>query len=376
MPQRGVRLVGLLLVVAGLLAAVPVATPQEHDPAPLRIAAEDEGCPGDRTICLIVLDGDPRQLSPGEEDVTVVFENRAARTHTLFVGRLSDADPHRATDGGHAVETTGPHGVAPGEHAQLSLDVPEDAEGIYLWCDRQGHEAAGMWIEAPFTQDAIEAAQGPLDGTTGQVLGAAGVLGLLAAAWVYRDRLWPWLVGLYTRLTKREILEHEDRQAILALVEDRPGIHFRDIARRLDLGHGILDHHLRKLTEAGVLEEHATESHRCYFPTGRIPASEREALANVKAGSARRLMAALREHPGSSLSELAEAVGLARSTVSHHIARLEDVRVVDAHREGRAKALRLTDLGEEVLDRVEAQETTTGPDPSSPTDTRRAAGDP
>lgn len=231
----------------------------------------------------------------------------------------------------------------------MSFTVPDDADGLYFWCNLEGHEARGMWIEAPLRAAGDE----PLEDAWWVALAGVGALGLAGAGWVYRRRIWIFLAGLYTRLTKREILQHEERERIVELVEAEPGIHFRELARRLDAGHGILGHHLRKLEEAGAIQEHETGSHRCYFSTGRLRADEREALATVKAGGARKVMAVLEEHPGLSLTEIAEEVGLARSTVSHHVSRLTEVDVLEAEWEGRSKRLRLTELGSDVLELIE-----------------------
>lgn len=340
----------LALVALAILVGVPGVSGQEDQPQNLVVFAEEEGCPHGQDLCLVPGQGDVSGLAAGDR-ITITFENRAGQSHTLHVADLNDRAEDGDTPGRTSIAHTGQDGVLPGRYATFELTIPEDAEGLYLWCNLEHHEAQGMHLQVPVEPS------GPSPSDPWVLAAGAAVLGLVAVAWRFWDELKLALVGLYNRLTRQEVLEHGDRERILELVDQEPGIHFRELARRLDMGHGILDHHLRKLEDAGMLGEHKTESHRCYFRPGETDQAERQALAAVKAGGPLRIMEALATSPGSSITQVADEAGLARSTASHHVDRLADVGVIAAEIQGRAKRLHLTPLGEEVLERLQDRPT-------------------
>lgn len=192
---------------------------------------------------------------------------------------------------------------------------------------------------------------GPVDGGTlakrvGGLLASAGVLVWLA------DKLGAAGVAarLFSRIPDDELLEHPTRRRIVELVDEEPGVHFREIARRLEIGRGNLDQHLRRLVDGGLLEVESTDSHRCYFRAGRFPDDQRRAVASTKAPTALRLLEAARRREDPSLSDLADEVDLALSTVSHHVDRLSSAGVLERQRAGRRKRIEVTELGRAVLE--------------------------
>lgn len=179
---------------------------------------------------------------------------------------------------------------------------------------------------------------------------SAGITAVGFVLWLVTKLRWSsGLSALYSRIPDDEVLENERRRRILALVTDEPGIHFRELRRHLETGGGVLEHHIRKLVDADLVEAQYTESRRCFFPKGRFDRVERRALARLKAAGARRIARAIARRPEASLSEIAEAADLAVSTASHHVQRLEEVEVVRAEWAGNAKRLQLTSLGDGLL---------------------------
>lgn len=185
---------------------------------------------------------------------------------------------------------------------------------------------------------------------------AAGVsiLGIIAAV-LY----WAWPVlkhggvsALYTRIRRPEALDHPVRQAMVDLVRDEPGIHRQEIVRRLDLGKGAARHHLKKLVELDLLSRHDSQGYACYFPAGAIDRRVMAAAPALRSGSARRVLEAIVGEPGLSNGEVAARTGLSPSTVSHHLARLQEADLVRAGGDGRALALAPTEVAERAVDEL------------------------
>ncbi len=180
--------------------------------------------------------------------------------------------------------------------------------------------------------------------------GAAAVAGLsflavLASALYY---FWPALkgagLGLFSRTRDDELLEHPRRAQIQQLVQAEPGIHFQDLARRLNLGRGNLEHHLRKLVAAGLLSKVPSNGYTCYFPKGTVDRRLMAAAPLLRSEGGRAVLDAVREQPGRSGRELAAALGLSQSTVSYHLRRLEEAGLVF----GGGAGVRLSPLGEQA----------------------------
>lgn len=136
----GPLLVAALLVASGSALAVPA---DKH----LIVETDDgQGCLTEaKNDCYRVVEG---SLDDFEQDTSVhiMLENVGSTAHNLFVTEAANADPMNVdTAGEDAFAET--ETIDPGETANLTFVVPEDAEGLYLWCDVQTHEALGMWLE-------------------------------------------------------------------------------------------------------------------------------------------------------------------------------------------------------------------------------------
>ncbi len=188
-------------------------------------------------------------------------------------------------------------------------------------------------------------------GRTAMAIGLTSAL--LAGLVALRQHLKLGVLALYSRIRDRDVLNDPTRRAIATVIGDRPGIHFRALARELGAGHGQLDHHLTKLTEAGVLEVHPTPGRVCYFLAGQVSPDEREPLALLQAAGLRAVLEAAADSPGAAIHELAETAGLATTTVSEHVSSLADRGLVMAERDGRTRRVRVTGLAERVLGQLQ-----------------------
>lgn len=187
---------------------------------------------------------------------------------------------------------------------------------------------------------------------------AAGVslVALLASALYYG---WPKVKilagGLYNRIgtDPDDVLENEQRQRILEIARDRPGVHFRELRRELDTGGGLLEHHLDKMLQANLLVEHDGDGYRCYFPAGAVDREVMEAAETLRSENAQAVLETLHEEPGASAKELAEELPLTPSGVSYHVDRLAEAGLVEKGRDGRSLALSLSDVGRRAIDELE-----------------------
>lgn len=145
-------IIALLLVGASLAATTAAANPADKH---LVLEADDgEGCqdnanvqvPPSQLDCYHVANGTLDGFEQGMR-VHLMLENVGDNSHNVFAAKQADADSnHVDTPASAAINSS--ETIDPGASANLTFTIPDDAEGLYLWCDVQGHEAAGMWLEA------------------------------------------------------------------------------------------------------------------------------------------------------------------------------------------------------------------------------------
>lgn len=169
---------------------------------------------------------------------------------------------------------------------------------------------------------------------------AAGAIGLSATGAVavlgFR-RVTSFLLGpLAARLETSELLEDETRQAIYETVKAEPGINLRALADELDLAWGTLLHHLHKLEKAHmVVTKRYGKYRRCFLNGSTYSKDEKARLAALSTPSTARVAEYVLENPGSTQSEIGEALGVTPSTVLWHAKRLKDVELIQTQRDGR-----------------------------------------
>jgi predicted transcriptional regulator len=115
----------------------------------------------------------------------------------------------------------------------------------------------------------------------------------------------------------------EARSAIAGYLAATPGAHFSKIRDDLQLGTGETQHHLRELVDAGRVESRRDGDYRRYFPADRFSAFEQTALGYLRRETPRGMLVELLRDPSATGSDIADASGVSRPTVSKYAGELE-----------------------------------------------------
>jgi len=160
----------------------------------------------------------------------------------------------------------------------------------------------------------------------------------------------------------------DQRDRIREHVAAHPGLHFNALTRALDLAPGQVQYHLRKLRrrERVVAERLYGRTH--YYTPGYGP-WERGAVAVLRRETARAVLVTLLERGSSRPNAVADALGVARSTLEWHLDHLVEQGLVEKRRDERnrvtlvvarpSETVRLLDeitpsLSDRMLDRFTA----------------------
>lgn len=126
------------------------------------------------------------------------------------------------------------------------------------------------------------------------------------------------------------------RAKILRCVLDRPGIHLREVEREARLPLGQVLYHLDRLERMGILVSTRDAGFRRYYPAHDVGRGEKRFLAALRHEVPRHVLLALLERGRANHKELQEALRVAPSTLSFHLARLLSSGVVTRERIGTA----------------------------------------
>ncbi|MGQ0536436.1 MAG: winged helix-turn-helix transcriptional regulator [Methanobacteriota archaeon] len=173
--------------------------------------------------------------------------------------------------------------------------------------------------------------------------GVGGTTGLLATAAYLAKRLLPLagpLVPAYTRASDHEVLESPVRARMYEYIRANPGVHVSGLSTALALGWGTTVYHLSRLERAHLVSSRVGSRQRCFFENGgTYSPKEQVERAMLKNEKARGIVEFLRETPGASQKQVADALGMSQALVSWHVKRLEAAGVVQRGRSGRAASL-------------------------------------
>lgn len=120
------------------------------------------------------------------------------------------------------------------------------------------------------------------------------------------------------------------RRKILELVQQFPGLHLRDLARRAGLSEALAGYHLEALESEGFVQSRVDEFYRrFYLVQGPAPTKEDQPLLGLlrQRVPVEIAILLLEESPATQVS-LTKRLGLAKSTLSYHVSKLEAVGLV------------------------------------------------
>ncbi len=139
-------------------------------------------------------------------------------------------------------------------------------------------------------------------------------------------------------------IELETRRKIYELIKKSPGIHFREIERRLKMAVGNIQYHLHYLEKKNLIRvEKDGEYIRYYSKDVSLDESDKTVMSFLRRKTSRRILIYLLSNPCVNNKDLSKAVGLSFSTVSWHLNKLVEAGVVERKKEGRESFFKVRD---------------------------------
>jgi len=125
-----------------------------------------------------------------------------------------------------------------------------------------------------------------------------------------------------------DTLDLGPRKKIFNVIERSPGLHLREIDRNLDIPLGTIRYHLRVLEKRNLIVAKKEGKYKRYYAKGEVDKSDKNIMASLRKEIPRTIILFLMEFPGSTHTEINEALQVAPSTLSYHLKKLKKKSIV------------------------------------------------
>lgn len=138
-------------------------------------------------------------------------------------------------------------------------------------------------------------------------------------------------------------LDLETRRDIFELISKFPGLHFREILRRLKISSGNLNYQLNYMVKHEILVPIQDGNLKRYYIIGKVKAKEKRILACLRNETSRGLVLFLLLNPSSQFNEMACKFDLSPSKLAYHLKKLLDKEIIEKKRKGRITLYKVVD---------------------------------
>jgi DNA-binding MarR family transcriptional regulator len=140
-----------------------------------------------------------------------------------------------------------------------------------------------------------------------------------------------FLVPLYSKLRKEEVLNQFLRGQIYGYIMAYPGENYSSIKKALNITNGTLTHHLYILDREGFVTSRVDGRYKRFYPTGLgLSKKMRPKLSMIQNA----ILKMIRQNPSLSQTEIGEALETSKQVVNYHIKILEKFGVLSVTKHG------------------------------------------
>ncbi len=125
-----------------------------------------------------------------------------------------------------------------------------------------------------------------------------------------------------------DTLELGPRKKIYQTIDDSPGLHLRQIDRKLDIPLGTIRYHLRVLEKKDLVTSKKEGKYKRFYAKGSIDRSDKKILSSLRKEIPRTIILFLMEYPRSTHKDINAALDIAPSTLSYHLKRLKNKSII------------------------------------------------
>ena len=145
------------------------------------------------------------------------------------------------------------------------------------------------------------------------------------------------------------ILQNKNRAAILEYLRDHPGCTIADLSKNTGISRGSVKYHLSVLLLERKIVRKKEGKLMYLFMNGGTDPEKKRMYGYIMSHPKQDLLKIIRSEPGISNKDIAERLGLDRSTVHWHLQQFLDEKMVESRWDGRNMSYSLTPEVEDIL---------------------------
>jgi predicted transcriptional regulator len=285
---------------------------------------------------------------PGIEIVEPAHGSNVSGTVTIWMvawdpdGNDQITDVWVRIDGGELLEATYDHTDAEGQWWYYEWDTTEVANG---WHDitaiaydgiDDGHDIIEVYVENSDSESTAASITTNWWYLILSIMAMGAVVAAFAALGTEAGKfgLFYFLIlPLYTKLSKKKVLDHFVRGEIYGYIKVHPGDNYTTIKRNLGLNNGSLTYHLSVLEREGLVKSWSNGGYKYFYPQGvKIPGN---GVKNPSIYDA--ILKSIEESPGISVRDIAAVTGISRQLANYHIKKLISDGLIEVDRKSFSK---------------------------------------
>ena len=129
--------------------------------------------------------------------------------------------------------------------------------------------------------------------------------------------------------------ELDTRKRIYEEIVMNPGLHFRELMKRLNIPVGMLEYHLHILERDGLIISKQEGKYRRYFANTHMSMEERRVVSHLRGEIQRKIVIYLLENGKSRHGDISQGTGIIPSLLSYHLKKLVDGGILIKENAGR-----------------------------------------
>jgi predicted transcriptional regulator len=154
-------------------------------------------------------------------------------------------------------------------------------------------------------------------------------MGAVFGTEVGKHKFFTFMIPLYTRLKKKEILDNYTRGMIRGYIVAYPGDHYNSIMKALKLKNGVFAYHIRVLEREKIIKSKNDGIYKRYYPYEmQIP------NGSMLKKSQMVIIDIIKKNPGISQKEIARKLKVSPSTINYRIKDLTKHDIIRTERKG------------------------------------------
>jgi len=136
-------------------------------------------------------------------------------------------------------------------------------------------------------------------------------------------------------MEEHQALNLDSRRRIYDLIEENPGLHFRELERRTGMAIGSLQYHLEYLQKKHLIKTFRQGKFLRYYSVKESVVEEKAAMSFLRKPSSRKIILFLLNKGRANNFDVSKEVNLSPSTTSWHLEQLVKEEVVGKEKKGR-----------------------------------------